>query len=71
MCADLSFIRKCLCFGATLKLGGGGIMRVKRAFGRALHERRGMLPPTDNFFKDGLTSPSISPDPVGCLLLLW
>ena len=29
-------------------------MRVKRARGRALRERRGMLPPTDNFLRMAL-----------------
>ena len=40
-------------FGATLK-GGGRIMQVKRARGRALHARRGILPPTDNFLRMAL-----------------
>ena len=47
---------------------GGRIMPVKRAQGRAMSERRGMLPLTEKF-KDSLTSPSIR-GPVGCLLLL-
>ena len=29
-------------------------MRVKRARGRAVRERRGMLPPTDNFLRMAL-----------------
>ena len=42
-------------FGATLKVGGGGrIMRVKQARGRALCVRRGMLPLTDNFLRMAL-----------------
>ena len=41
-------------FGATLKVGGGRIMRVKRVRGCALRTRRGMLPPTDNFLRMAL-----------------
>ena len=42
-------------FGATLKVGGGGrIMQLERARGRALRTRRGTLPPTDNFLRMAL-----------------
>ena len=39
---------------SNFESGGGRIMRVKRARGRALRERRGMLPPTDNFLRMAL-----------------
>ena len=45
-------------------------MRVKGARGGALRERRGMLPPTDNFLRMALPA-LVFRGPAGCLLLLW